>query len=707
MINSEHIFVVDYWVNTKEKEKSLIKLLDFLNQYDIDILLIGHHPINENIQNKVKYFIYDENNEILTYENYHKYNVNSVRWSETDGYKLSTLYEFHHDYAIWSTMRTAFNFCNFLGKKYIHFLEYDNLPNYNQYKQAFIESIEHNDAIIYEYHENSSKQPNLNPYCATFIFSLKTKVAIKLTESINNISEYFSNRDKGWQLERVFLEELRKVTKNIVTSKYIDNDGTLNTQAVWDRDGISRNGAKFQVYLGLDSINDLYIHLISGFYESDANNDYLVEVNYGSHKKFITLHIGEYYLEKIGKYHKNETVKVFHEGVEVYSEILNKEPENFKYFNNLEWKKNEIKPKEINVNFVDGPFIEIIDDVECEYKIEFINNENNQIYYTTTIKNNCWVKCSIKYFVDWRIKVTTKHGFEFIYDLNLNNKRVYIAFESKSLGDSIAWISYVEEFRKKHNCILICSTFHNDLFIDNYENITFITPGITVNNLTAMYKLGLFMDNNNIDYEYHFTDPKQEPLMKIGSDILGLDYTEVKPLLPILGSVKKKMVSIAIHSTAQCKYWNNPNGWQEITDYLLSKGYEVRLLSMEDDGYMGNKNPIGVTKQPKSTLLEIIKTIQESEFFIGVSSGLSWLSWAAGTKTIIISGFTDIHLEPMNDIIRIINKEVCHGCWHKHTFDSSDWNWCPIQKNTDRQFECTKSITSLDVIKRIKESCLI
>jgi hypothetical protein len=35
--------------------------------------------------------------------------------------------------------------------------------------------------------------------------------------------------------------------------------------------------------------------------------------------------------------------------------------------------------------------------------------------------------------------------------LDLKDKRVYIAFDSKSLGDNVAWIPYVLEFQKKHN----------------------------------------------------------------------------------------------------------------------------------------------------------------------------------------------------------------------------------------------------------------
>jgi autotransporter strand-loop-strand O-heptosyltransferase len=187
----------------------------------------------------------------------------------------------------------------------------------------------------------------------------------------------------------------------------------------------------------------------------------------------------------------------------------------------------------------------------------------------------------------------------------------------------------------------------------------------------------------------------------VATDILGLKYQELKPKLPKLGKKKQKRVCIAVHSTAQCKYWNNPTGWQEVVDFLKDKGYEVRLLSREEDGYMGNKNPKGITKQPKSTTKELIKVLQESEFFIGISSGLSWLAWASGIPTVIISGFTDEDLEPIDDVIRIINKDVCNSCWSTHEFDAGDWNWCPVNKGTERQFECSKIITGKDVIEKI------
>jgi autotransporter strand-loop-strand O-heptosyltransferase len=278
-----------------------------------------------------------------------------------------------------------------------------------------------------------------------------------------------------------------------------------------------------------------------------------------------------------------------------------------------------------------------------------------------------------------------------------------ISFESKSLGDTLAWLPYIDKFQREKKCIVICSTFLNKLYASQYPNINFIEPGSVVDNIYAEYRVGIFFDNDEVDYSKHPTDPKKVPLGKIASDILGIEYdNELKPKLTLFKDIKKrKEVAIAIHSTAQCKYWNNPKGWQEVVDYLNSKDYTVRLLSQEEDGYMGNPNPYGIKQHRKGPLMDVIKTLQESELFIGISGGLSWLSWAVGTPTILISGFTDKVTEDLKDVHRVINNDVCHGCWSQHKFDPGNWNWCPEHQGTPREFECSKTITSKMVISEI------
>jgi len=374
-------------------------------------------------------------------------------------------------------------------------------------------------------------------------------------------------------------------------------------------------------------------------------------------------------------------------------------------------KKNNKSIREINnnvlIHFINGPFVEIKGPKKANYKVDFINNKTGQICYTTSIDNNCWCRCSIQYFIEWKI-VIYENGVEW-YSMvfNAEGKRVYIAMDSKALGDSLAWIPYVQEFKKQHKCEVIVSTFMNDMFLGEYPDIEFVQPGTPVPNLYAMYSVGLFYnENGSVNGFKNPVDPKSVTMQKMCSDILGLEFKEIKPKVkqrPVKIDNDIKQVCIATYGTAQSKFWNNPTGWQEVVDWLIGRGYLVKLLSKEGDNYMGNKLPIGVMHHPNGPIELVMDEMKKSKAFIGIGSGLSWLSWALDVPTVLISGFSYRWAE-MEDCIRIGAPDgKCEGCFNRVKLDAGDWNWCPDHKGTERQFECTKSITSEMVIKELEK----
>jgi autotransporter strand-loop-strand O-heptosyltransferase len=365
--------------------------------------------------------------------------------------------------------------------------------------------------------------------------------------------------------------------------------------------------------------------------------------------------------------------------------------------------ESKVPEPDFNIHFINGPYLEIKGGLDKEYNVEFIDQKTGIIHHSGKIKKDHWIRANVSYFVDWKIKVDDgKSVFE--YKMNLKAKRVYVALESKSLGDTLAWFPQIKEFEKKHGCEMIVSTFWNKFFEKEYPEFQFVEPAVEVTNLHAMYLIGWFYkEDGSIDYNRHSSEFKNIQLQKTASDILGLDYKEVKPRMAVKKNVKKeKIVTIAVHSTAQSKYWNNKTGWQKVVDYVKSLGYRVILISKEEDGYMGNKNPIGVEYLNDTSIEATIDILQRSKMFIGISSGLSWLSWALGTRTCVISGFSNPVTE-FEDCIRVYTKDgFCRGCFNTHKLDPGDWNWCPKHKNTQRQFECSKTISGEEVIRLIK-----
>jgi autotransporter strand-loop-strand O-heptosyltransferase len=381
-----------------------------------------------------------------------------------------------------------------------------------------------------------------------------------------------------------------------------------------------------------------------------------------------------------------DQVKLFAEQhLNLYNRIINEE------FNKQKMMNPEIQ---IFQHFVNNPFLEIKGNTDKIYKVEFFDN-NGVNRYTNEIAPNHWVKLNRSYFTKWRTVVS--HNNKIIYEetLNLENKRVYISIDSKSLGDSIAWIPYALEFKKKHNCTVIVSTFWNNLFEKTYPELEFVKPGTEVHNLNAMYSIGWFY---NADKEPEM--PNTIPLQKTATNILGLDFKEIQPRISCnIGQppYSQKYITIATNSTSGCKFWTREY-WQQLINYLHSLGYQIINVSKED-------NPFDNVSKIKDTSIEnTMRVIYHSEFFIGLSSGLSWLAWGLGKQVVMISNFTEPDHEFTSNCTRIINKSVCNGCWNNpdFIFDKGDWNWCPVHKGTKRQFECHKSITPSMVINQIQ-----
>lgn len=350
----------------------------------------------------------------------------------------------------------------------------------------------------------------------------------------------------------------------------------------------------------------------------------------------------------------------------------------------------------ITTSYVMGAKVEITGNSKKLFLVEFWDGDN--MVYSCQIGSNQWCAPNTKYLVNWNIKVYCQDNLIHSEQFNPSSERIYIAFESKSIGDNIAWIPYIEEFRKKHDAKVIVSTFWNHLFEEEYPELEFVQPGETVNNLYGMYQVGCFY-NPHMEPELCNTIP----LQKIASNILGLEHKEIRPMVshkkdwPI--SLTTPYVVIAPHSTAGLKYWNNPTGWEEVVYYFLNKGYRVFNVSREGCNFKGVEN------LKTYSMDEIMNCISKSEMFIGLSSGLSWLAWALNKKVVLISNFTEYNHEFSENCTRIFNTSVCHNCWGNPNFqfDKGDWNWCPIHKGTDRQFECSKEITGKFVVDKIKK----
>jgi autotransporter strand-loop-strand O-heptosyltransferase len=317
-----------------------------------------------------------------------------------------------------------------------------------------------------------------------------------------------------------------------------------------------------------------------------------------------------------------------------------------------------------------------------------------------------------RFYVRFAVEVYQKDELVLRHEYSAKDREILVQLPVGTLGDPMGWFPYAVKFREKHGCRLSCAmgTPLIELFREAYPDIEFMThEEVKPERYYATYSLGLFFDDTGFIFQP--SDFRHVGLHRTAGYILGVDPTEKPPKIVIPDDTRpitEPYVCIAVQSTTQSKYWNNPTGWRDVVKFLNDAGYRVICIDQKathGSGLIWNHIPNGAEDQTgDKPLAERMRYLKHAEFFVGLSSGLSWLAWAAGTPVVMISGFT----HPTNEFAtpyRVINYHACNSCWNdpRVRFDHKDFLWCPRHAGTPRQFECTRLITTDQVIQTIQK----
>lgn len=307
-----------------------------------------------------------------------------------------------------------------------------------------------------------------------------------------------------------------------------------------------------------------------------------------------------------------------------------------------------------------------------------------------------------KFFINFRLEVYRDNKLMLSHDYNAARKKVLIKFPVGTLGDIIAWFPYAQEFKYKHGCEVYCAMAPEiaELFKPAYPDLHFIGPEERPGEIYASYYMGIFFPCD--DRIHQPVDWRVVGLQRTIPYLLGLKPEEVRPqIVPpdTTRLIPEPYVCIAAQATTQAKYWNNPTGWLNTIKHLKEKGYRVLCIDKEichGSGSRWNTIPYGAEDfTGPLPLTQRASLLHHADFFVGLSSGLSWLAWGIGKPVVLISGFSLPNMEFYTPY-RVINYHTCNGCFSDSSleFVHHDFAWCPRHQNTDRQFECTRLITS-------------
>ena len=295
-------------------------------------------------------------------------------------------------------------------------------------------------------------------------------------------------------------------------------------------------------------------------------------------------------------------------------------------------------------------------------------------------------------------------------------RKILIEAKNLSIGDTVASMPYISKFQEVNSEDKIIVLIREGLvshFQPVYSNLEYVKE-----------------DSNEIfDKVIHLRYNYNKPIQVGYAEQMGfINPPYIRPNISIPDGerpIKNKYVAIGIHSTAQLKYWNHPLGkrvqrespyWNDLCGMIRKEGLtpvvveQHEMFGAKESDFYKNGLPSKANKKYGQPFTDSMNLIYHAEFYIGLSSGMSWVAHAMGKPVAMIANFTEDWNEfdlSLADYIRITNKNVCHGCWNmvdkEFEYDPfADWYWCPRNKGTDKQFECHTSITPQDVFDEIK-----
>ncbi|HLZ82312.1 MAG TPA: autotransporter strand-loop-strand O-heptosyltransferase [Caulobacteraceae bacterium] len=352
-------------------------------------------------------------------------------------------------------------------------------------------------------------------------------------------------------------------------------------------------------------------------------------------------------------------------------------------------------------------------ETDPQWKVRLRDLDTGNVLFESE-NRGAFVASSKRFYVRFRLEVYEGETAVFEHDYSAKDREVLIQFPVGTLGDILAWFPYAEKFRVAHGCRLTCalSGLIIPLIKDAYPQIAFVTHEEMVEQklterVYATYSMGLFFDDK--DNIWQPTDFRHVGLHRTAGYILGVDPAETPPRIVLVDDsrpIAEPYVCIAVQSSSGCKMWNNPTGWHEVVAHIKARGYRVICIDQKPvhgSGLLYTHIPHGAEDETGDRpLAERARWLKHAATFVGLSSGLAWLAWAAGTPVVLISGFT----HPTNEFTtpyRVINWHACNSCWNdpKERFQHTDFMWCPRHQNTPRHFECTKLITGAHVKAQI------
>ena len=307
-----------------------------------------------------------------------------------------------------------------------------------------------------------------------------------------------------------------------------------------------------------------------------------------------------------------------------------------------------------------------------------------------------------KYYIHWQVEIFRDGQLVFGHIFDPEGQKIRLFFNSNLIGDMLALLPYVPVARDWFRAAEVYVTIDERM----RDICGRLFPDVRLRERAEENTYATYFFNASVDFSGGApVDGRLLSLAHTGQVILGLPAPAQRvSWVPGSRTISEPYVCIGVQASSVGKGWLYPGGWDEVTEYLKSLGYRVLCIDrdkkMQESGFT-LEMPVGAEDfTGERTLLERADMLYHAEFFVGLSSGLSWLAYTTGCPAVMISGFT-MYWNEFPTPYRVFNRLVCNGCYND---PRATWkkNVCPRRENRpEEEFLCSKKITPRMVIQAI------
>lgn len=334
------------------------------------------------------------------------------------------------------------------------------------------------------------------------------------------------------------------------------------------------------------------------------------------------------------------------------------------------------------------------------YYVKIWDASSNVLFFDDKVSDVLLISAE-KFYVNWEVNVFKNGQLIFEHRFDAKGKNVLFFYPTSGMGDRIALFPYMEAFRLHHKCH---AYYEVDAYmcelIDLYYPYTKKLNDEARGDLYATYYLA-----PTFNHMFSSEEVRKQPIEYMGREMLGIEKGVKKKFFPTSNrSIVEPYVCIAVQASNTAKTWLNPHGWDIVVEYLKNKGYRVLCIDKERQQTDHGNTVCMPTNAEDFTgdmpLSQRVNLLAYADFFIGLSSGLSWLANAVGIPVVMISGITASWAE-FDNPYRVVNRLVCHGCHNDIKVPWPNFEYCPYKVNPADKYECSKKISAIQVIEKI------